>query len=60
MRGQVNKHVPFSLVTSLGLVALALDLLITANEASHGIVPPAAATALMGKGGKDIPFTVVT
>ncbi|KAK9135497.1 hypothetical protein Syun_014827 [Stephania yunnanensis] len=49
--GLVWFAVPFSLATSLGLAALALDLPITANEASHGIVPPAAATALMGNGG---------
>ncbi|CAA3025565.1 urea-proton symporter DUR3 [Olea europaea subsp. europaea] len=49
--GLVWFAVPFSLATSLGLGALALDLPITASEASHGLVPPATAIALMGKGG---------
>ncbi|KAF5935029.1 hypothetical protein HYC85_026158 [Camellia sinensis] len=48
--GLVWFAVLFSLATSLGLRALALDLPITANEASHGLVPPAIAIALMGKG----------
>ncbi|CAL5438729.1 unnamed protein product [Camellia sinensis] len=47
--GLVWFAVLFSLATSLGLRALALDLPITANEASHGLVPPAIAIALMGK-----------
>ncbi|XP_022145424.1 urea-proton symporter DUR3 [Momordica charantia] len=49
--GLVWFAVPFSLATSLGLGALALDLPITAQEASRGLVPPATAIALMGKGG---------
>ncbi|XP_038876583.1 urea-proton symporter DUR3 [Benincasa hispida] len=49
--GLVWFAVPFSLATSLGLGALALDLPITADEASRGLVPPATAIALMGKGG---------
>ena len=49
--GLVWFAVPFSLATSLGLGALALDLPITESEASHGLVPPATAIALMGKGG---------
>ncbi|KAF3450282.1 hypothetical protein FNV43_RR06362 [Rhamnella rubrinervis] len=48
--GLVWFAVPFSLATSLGLGALALDLPITESEASHGLVPPATAIALMGKG----------
>ncbi|CAL5438777.1 unnamed protein product [Camellia sinensis] len=48
--GLVWFAVLFSLATSLGLRALALDLPITASEASHGLVPPATAIALMGKG----------
>ncbi|CAL5436042.1 unnamed protein product [Camellia sinensis] len=48
--GLVWFAVPFSLATSLGLGALALDLPITASEASHGLVPPATPIALMGKG----------
>lgn len=43
--------VPFSMATSLGLGALALDLPITATEAGKGLVPPATAIALMGKAG---------
>ncbi|CAH9077557.1 unnamed protein product [Cuscuta europaea] len=49
--GLVWFAVPFSLATSLGLGALALDLPITESEASRGLVPPATAIALMGKGG---------
>lgn len=49
--GLVWFAVPFSLATSLGLGALALDLPITTDEASRGLVPPATAIALMGKGG---------
>ncbi|EOY25434.1 Solute:sodium symporters,urea transmembrane transporters [Theobroma cacao] len=49
--GLVWFAVPFSLATSLGLGALALDLPLTEDEASHGLVPPATAIALMGKGG---------
>lgn len=51
--------VPFSLATSLGLGALALDLPITASEASHGLVPPATAIALMGKGGSVLLLTML-
>lgn len=49
--GLVWFAVPFSLATSLGLGALALGLPITAEEANSGLVPPATATALMGKSG---------
>lgn len=51
--------VPFSLATSLGLGALALDLPITESEASHGLVPPATAIALMGKGGSILLLTML-
>ncbi|CAL5359380.1 unnamed protein product [Camellia sinensis] len=51
--------VPFSLATSLGLGALALDLPITASEASHGLVPPATAITLMGKGGSILLLTML-
>ncbi|KAL2544356.1 Urea-proton symporter DUR3 [Forsythia ovata] len=57
--GLVWFAVPFSLATSLGLGALALDLPITASEASHGLVPPATATALMGKGGSVLLLTML-
>ncbi|KAI6706835.1 hypothetical protein NL676_009797 [Syzygium grande] len=57
--GLVWFAVPFSLATSLGLGALALDLPITASEASHGLVPPATAIALMGKGGAVLLLTML-
>ncbi|KZV31726.1 hypothetical protein F511_00530 [Dorcoceras hygrometricum] len=57
--GLVWFAVPFSLATSLGLGALALDLPITASEASHGLVPPATAIALMGKGGSALLLTML-
>ncbi|GKU95943.1 hypothetical protein SLEP1_g9240 [Rubroshorea leprosula] len=57
--GLVWFAVPFSLATSLGLGALALDLPLTASEASHGLVPPATAIALMGKGGSVLLLTML-
>ncbi|XXG66704.1 hypothetical protein AAC387_Pa06g0227 [Persea americana] len=57
--GLVWFAVPFSLATSLGLGALALDLPITESEASHGLVPPATAVALMGKGGSILLLTML-
>ncbi|KAF5198293.1 Urea-proton symporter dur3 [Thalictrum thalictroides] len=57
--GLVWFAVPFSLATSLGLGALALDLPITASEASRGLVPPATATALMGSGGSVLLLTML-
>ncbi|KAL3818345.1 hypothetical protein ACJIZ3_004250 [Penstemon smallii] len=57
--GLVWFAVPFSLATSLGLGALALDLPITANEASRGLVPAATAIALMGKGGSVLLLTML-
>ncbi|EPS63443.1 hypothetical protein M569_11338, partial [Genlisea aurea] len=57
--GLVWFAVPFSLATSLGLGALALDLPITASEAGHGLVPPATAIALMGKGGSVLLLTML-
>ncbi|KAL3498006.1 hypothetical protein ACH5RR_040738 [Cinchona calisaya] len=57
--GLVWFAVPFSLATSLGIGALALDLPITASEASHGLVPPATAIALMGKGGSILLLTML-
>ncbi|KAL8239006.1 hypothetical protein R6Q59_015573 [Mikania micrantha] len=57
--GLVWFAVPFSLATSLGLGALALDLPLTASEASHGLVPPATAMALMGKGGAILLLTML-
>eukprot|EP00168_Porphyra_purpurea_P013935 TRINITY_DN392_c0_g1_i6.p1 TRINITY_DN392_c0_g1~~TRINITY_DN392_c0_g1_i6.p1 ORF type:complete len:518 (+),score=202.03 TRINITY_DN392_c0_g1_i6:243-1796(+) len=43
--------IPFTLATSLGLASVALSLPITPDEANSGLVPPAVATHLMGKGG---------
>eukprot|EP00803_Ostreobium_quekettii_P003267 evm.model.scf_1162.4 EVM.evm.TU.scf_1162.4 scf_1162:26896-29628(+) len=43
--------IPFTLATALGLGAVALDLPVTEDEAAEGLVPPAAAVHLMGKGG---------
>lgn len=43
--------IPFSLATALGLGAVALDLPLTQDEADDGLVPPATAFHLMGKGG---------
>ncbi|CAK9142803.1 unnamed protein product, partial [Ilex paraguariensis] len=57
--GLVWFAVPFSLATALGLGALALDLPITASEASHGLVPAATAIALMGKGGSVLLLTMI-
>ncbi|KAL1552681.1 urea active transporter [Salvia divinorum] len=57
--GLVWFAVPFSLATSLGLGALALDLPITASEASRGLVPPATAIALMGKWGSVLLLTML-
>ncbi|XP_044503571.1 urea-proton symporter DUR3-like isoform X2 [Mangifera indica] len=57
--GLVWFAVPFSLATSLGLGALALDLPLTASEAGHGLVPPATATALMGKAGSILLLTML-
>ncbi|KAK8963295.1 Urea-proton symporter DUR3 [Platanthera guangdongensis] len=57
--GLVWFAVPFSLATSLGLGALALDLPLTASEAGHGLVPAATAIALMGKGGSVVLLTML-
>lgn len=43
--------IPFTLATSMGIAALALDLPITGNEAGSGLVPPAVAVHMAGKGG---------
>lgn len=49
--GLVWFAVPFALASSLGLAAVALDLPLTSSEAGAGLVPPAAAVQLLGKGG---------
>ncbi|XP_042437581.1 urea-proton symporter DUR3-like [Zingiber officinale] len=57
--GLVWFAVPFSLATSLGLGALALDLPLTETEAGKGLVPPATAIALMGKSGSVLLLTML-
>jgi Na+/proline symporter len=43
--------IPFSLATSLGLAGNALNVKLTKTEAGRGLVPPASASVMMGKGG---------
>ncbi|GAX77380.1 hypothetical protein CEUSTIGMA_g4826.t1 [Chlamydomonas eustigma] len=43
--------IPFTMATSMGLAARALDLPITSSEANQGLVPPAIAVFLLGQGG---------
>ncbi len=43
--------IPFTMATTMGLGARALDLPITKDESSRGLVPPALAVHLMGQGG---------
>lgn len=43
--------IPFTMATTMGLGARALDLPITKAEANSGLVPPALAVHLMGQGG---------
>jgi SSS family transporter len=43
--------IPFTMATCLGLAANALNLPISVAEADEGLVPPAVAVFLMGKGG---------
>ncbi|EFN55634.1 hypothetical protein CHLNCDRAFT_133809 [Chlorella variabilis] len=43
--------IPFTLATSLGLASVAMDLPITKAEAGAGLVPPATAVYILGKGG---------
>ena len=49
--GLVWFTIPFALATSMGLATVALDLPVTAKEAGAGLVPPAVAAHLLGKGG---------
>jgi SSS family transporter len=49
--GLVWFTIPFALATSLGLAGVALNGAITGNDANAGLVPPAAATMLMGPAG---------
>ncbi len=43
--------VPFTMATSMGLGARAMNLPISLDESNAGLVPPAVATVLMGAGG---------
>ena len=43
--------IPFTLATSLGLGCAALDLPVTKDESAAGLVPPAVAYHLLGRGG---------
>jgi hypothetical protein len=43
--------IPFTLATSLGLASVAMDLPITKDEASAGLVPPATAVYILGNSG---------
>merc|ERR1719469_203924 len=49
--GLVWFTIPFALATSLGLAGNALNVKLDSTEAGRGLVPPAAATVMMGKGG---------
>lgn len=49
--GMVWFTIPFALATALGLAGNALNVDLTAGDASSGLVPPAAAIALLGKPG---------
>lgn len=43
--------VPFTMATSMGLGARAMNLPISLDESNAGLVPPAVATVLLGPGG---------
>jgi len=43
--------IPFALATALGLAGNALNVNLTSGDAGSGLVPPASAIALLGKGG---------
>jgi len=49
--GMVWFTIPFALATSLGLAGNALNVALTAGDAGSGLVPPAAAIALIGNTG---------
>ena len=49
--GMVWFAIPFSLASSLGLAATAIQLPISKEEAGNGLVPPAVAVHLLGAGG---------
>merc|ERR1711966_520376 len=49
--GLVWFTIPFALATAMGLATVAMDLPVTSGESGDGLVPPAIAAHLMGKGG---------
>jgi urea-proton symporter len=51
--------IPFSLATALGLGSVALSLPLSADEVNQGLVVPAGAIHLMGRGGAVIVFVMV-
>ena len=51
--------IPFTLATTMGLTAVALDVDITMQQAQMGLVVPAAATALMGELGAILVLTML-
>ncbi|HJJ26389.1 MAG TPA: sodium:solute symporter family protein, partial [Nitrosopumilus sp.] len=51
--------IPFTLATTMGLTAVALDVDITMQQAQMGLVVPAAATALMGEVGAVMVLTML-
>ena len=51
--------IPFTLATTMGLTAIALDVDLTAQQAQMGLVVPAAATALMGEIGAIMVLTML-
>ena len=50
---------PFTLATTMGLVALAADLPISTDEATNGLVAVAAADFLLGKAGVALILTIL-
>ena len=58
--GMVWFAIPFALGTSLGLAGTALNVDITADEAGQGLVPPAAAIAMLGQAGALLIITQLT
>lgn len=51
--------IPFTLATTMGLTAVALDVDLTAQQVQMGLVVPAAATALMGEVGAILVLTML-
>lgn len=51
--------IPFTLATTMGLTAVALDVDLTPAQAQMGLVVPAAATALMGEVGAILVLTML-